>query len=313
MPTQRNADPRAWTADSIDEPASWNYPLPESCLGVLEQVSRDLRKSRQPVTETRLPESDCADGVRALRPVRTALETGRGFAVIEGLPGEPLSPADAQVLYWIVGQGLGRPAEQNVQGTLLYDVRDTGQEVTQGARFSVTKYESSFHTDNSFGTEVVDYVGLLCLQNAMAGGRSQVLSGYSLYEELLAQHPDVVTTLSQPFHIDRRGGVREGEAPTVEFPILERAGPDLFVRYLRYWIEAGHDKAGKPLGPARRKALDVLDEFLRRRHLRVEFDLKPGQMFFLNNRWILHNRTAFEDHAEPERRRHLVRLWLRGW
>ena len=36
----------------------------------------------------------------------------------------------------------------------------------------------------------------------------------------------------------------------------------------------------------------------------------PGDMQFLNNHWILHSRTAFEDFAEPERRRHLFRLWL---
>lgn len=35
-------------------------------------------------------------------------------------------------------------------------------------------------------------------------------------------------------------------------------------------------------------------------------------MLVTNNRWILHNRTAFEDHAEPELRRHYVRLWLDG-
>ena len=62
--------------------------------------------------------------------------------------------------------------------------------------------------------------------------------------------------------------------------------------------------------PAQINALDVLDRCLNRRELRVEFDLKPGDMYFINNRWTLHNRTAFEDHAEPERRRHLVRLWL---
>lgn len=312
MPTQPVADPRAWTASSIDDRASWYHPLPECFLHALEEVGKDPRRSRRPLTETRLPDSVRAECACALQPVHTALEAGRGFAVIEEPVGEPLSAEDAKILYWIVGQGLGRPAEQNIQGTLLYDVRDTGQELSQGARFSVTKYESSFHTDNSFGTEVVDYVGLLCLQNARAGGRSQVLSGYSLYGELLAHHPDVVAILSQPFHIDRRGGVREGETPTVQFPILQRDGRELFVRYLRYWIEAGHEKAGEPLGATRVRALDVLDEFLRRRDLRVEFDLKPGQMFVLNNRWILHNRTAFEDHAEPERRRHLVRLWLRA-
>jgi alpha-ketoglutarate-dependent taurine dioxygenase len=47
--------------------------------------------------------------------------------------------------------------------------------------------------------------------------------------------------------------------------------------------------------------------------LRVEFALEQGDLFFVNNRWILHNRTAFEDHPEAEQRRHLVRLWLRAW
>ena len=38
--------------------------------------------------------------------------------------------------------------------------------------------------------------------------------------------------------------------------------------------------------------------------------MAPGQMLFTNNRWILHNRTAFVDWPEPGRRRHYVRLWL---
>jgi alpha-ketoglutarate-dependent taurine dioxygenase len=81
-------------------------------------------------------------------------------------------------------------------------------------------------------------------------------------------------------------------------------------RYLRYWIEAGQEKAGRPLTAEQRRALDVLDEVLRDRDLRAEFALKPGDMFFVNNRWILHNRTAFEDDPDPDRRRYLVRLWL---
>src|SRR5438876_11448924 len=110
---------------------------------------------------------------------------------------------------------------------MLYDVRDTGQDVAQGARFSVTNYESSFHTDNSFGTDILDYVGLLCLQTAKAGGRSQVLSGFALYNELLARYRDDLAILSQPFHIDRRGGIRAGESPTIQFPVIEYSGRGL--------------------------------------------------------------------------------------
>ncbi|HKI16657.1 MAG TPA: TauD/TfdA family dioxygenase, partial [Isosphaeraceae bacterium] len=59
------------------------------------------------------------------------------------------------------------------------------------------------------------------------------------------------------------------------------------------------------------RALDALDRTLARSDLRVEFMLRPGDMLLINNRWLLHNRTAFEDHTEPALRRHYVRLWLR--
>jgi alpha-ketoglutarate-dependent taurine dioxygenase len=228
------------------------------------------------------------------------------------LPLERYSAAEAQALYWLLGQLLGSPMEQNVQGMLLYDVRDTGQDVKYGARFSVTNAESTFHTDNSFGAEVSDYVGLLCLRTAQAGGLNQVVSGYAVHDVLRAEHPDVLVTLSQPFHVDRRGGVNANESPTVRRPIIEWDGDELICRYLRYWIEAGHAKAGAPLTAAQVQAMDVLDDVLRRADVRVEFALEPGQVFFINNRWMLHNRTAFEDHPDPERRRHFVRLWLKA-
>jgi alpha-ketoglutarate-dependent taurine dioxygenase len=242
----------------------------------------------------------------ALRPAADALEHGRGFVVIQ-TPGCPYSDAQFTALYGLDGLGLGRPVQQNVQGTLLYDVRDTGQDVRYGARFSVTNAESSFHTDASFCDEVADYVGLLCLQPARAGGLSQVVSGRTAIEELAARRPEVLEVLRRPFHIDRRGGSRPGEAPTALFPVLSD-GP--VFRYLRFWIEAGQERVGQPLSAEQTEALDALDGVLRDGGLRVEFHLRRGEMFFLNNRWILHNRTAFEDFEEPQKRRHLVRLWL---
>jgi len=184
--------------------------------------------------------------------------------------------------------------------------------VQYGARFSVTNAESSFHTDNSFGSEVLDYVGLLCLRPARSGGLSQVVSGLSVHNVLREWHPEALATLYRPFHVDRRGGVRPGEAPTARAPVFEQHGRGLVLRYLRYWIHAGHEKAGVPLTAEQRAALDALDRAAADPALRAEFALRAGQIYFTNNRWILHNRTAFEDHAEPARRRHLVRLWLRG-
>ncbi len=264
------------------------------------------------MTDLRLSEADQAACARELQPAIVILENRCGFAVIDRLPLERYSTREAQALYWLIGQGLGRPMEQNVQGTLLYDVRDTGQDVAYGARFSVTNAESTFHTDNSFGPALADYVGLLCLKAARSGGLNQIVSGYAVHAELAEQRPDVLEILRQPFHVDRRGGVQPGEPPTVRFPIFAWDGSRLICRYLRYWIEVGQQKAKQPLTPAQIQALDVLDRVLSRPDFRAEFYLEPGQMLFVNNRWILHNRTMFEDHPEPERRRHYVRLWLQS-
>jgi alpha-ketoglutarate-dependent taurine dioxygenase len=276
----------------------------------LRSIAEARGRGDGPITGLRLDAGEKADLGAELAGARDELERGRGFVILDRLPVNRLDEREAIALYWLIGQLLGEPVAQNVQGTLLYDVRDSGQDVAKGARFSVTNYESSFHTDNSFGETVVDYVGLLCLKTARSGGVSQVVSGLAAVEVLRHEHPGALEALGRPFHVDRRGGVREGEMPTILRPVIELEGAEPLFRYLRYWIEAGHEKAGEPLSPDRRAALDRLDALLNRPALRAEFSLEPGQVYFINNRWILHNRTAFEDHPEPDRRRHLVRLWL---
>jgi alpha-ketoglutarate-dependent taurine dioxygenase len=306
MPTTSVPDRRAWRGDTLAGD-SWYYPLSDTCLAALTESLRDLPET---VTDLRVTERQRAACRECLEPVRRALESGSGVAILDRLPAERCSTREAQALYWLLGQVLGRPFEQNVQGTLLYDVRDTGQDVRSGVRYSVTNAETGFHTDNSFGAGICDYVGLLCLSDARKGGLSQLVSGYTVHEELRRHHPGELAVLYRSFHVDRRGGVRPGEGPTARVPVIERDGDELTYRYLRYWIHAGHEKAGEPLTPEQLRALDVLDGVLTRPELRIEFGLRPGQVLFTNNRWLLHSRTAFEDHPEPERRRHLVRLWL---
>jgi alpha-ketoglutarate-dependent taurine dioxygenase len=304
MPTLTDA--RIWRADTIDDRAAWYQTLSDRTLAALDEAIRE----RRPVTELRPCDALRAAAADDTRRALATLEYGRGFVII--VPGSPgrFAAADLPAVYWLVGSLLGPPVEQNVQGTLLYDVRDTGQDVRYGARFSVTNAESTFHTDSSFMDTVTDYVGLLCRNPARAGGRSQIVSGYAVQGELAARNPEVVKQLRRPFHVDRRGGLRPGDDPTVRFPVFGSDDRGLLIRYLRYWIEVGHEKAGAPLTAEQTAALDALDAAAAEPRMRVEFDMRPGEMLFVNNRWILHNRTAFEDFTEPERKRHLVRLWL---
>jgi alpha-ketoglutarate-dependent taurine dioxygenase len=308
--TDTKSDPRAWRANTIDRPESWYHFLSEPTLAALDRDLRGWKRESQPVTDLSASDGLRKAGAADRDRILSALENSRGFVVVTaGAPGQ-YSPADLTAVYWLVGQLLGRPFAQNVQGTLLYDVKDTGQDVRYGARFSVTNAESTFHTDNSFGDYVLDYVGLLCLNSAKSGGLSQLVSAFAVRDELRGQQPAALELLRQPFHVDRRGGLRPGEKPTAQFPVLGGDNNDLLVRYLRFWIEVGHEKAGDPLTGEQVNALDALDRVAAEPGLRVEFMLRPGEMLFANNRWLLHNRTGFEDHEEPAKKRHYVRLWL---
>ena len=42
----------------------------------------------------------------------------------------------------------------------------------------------------------------------------------------------------------------------------------------------------------------------------LEIDFEPGDIYYVYNHVILHARSAYEDWPEPERKRHLFRLWL---
>ena len=305
------SDERAWRTDSIDDSAAWHYPLSDEFLSNTERIIHEVRDNQLPITEIFRQATSSNNGGECLQPVLDALRLGRGFAIVNRVPIDGYDIEEAQSMYWMTGQYLGTPMEQNIEGTLLYDVRDTGENVTQGARFSVTNAESTFHNDNAFGEPLPDVVGLLCLRTAKSGGQSQLVSGYALHNELLENHPDTLETLYQHFYFDRRGQFRTGESPTSHFPVFQWSRGELTLRYLYYYILVGHERAGEPLTVEQRGALEVVEALLRRADFRVEFSLQPGQMLFTNNRWILHNRTAFEDDADPARRRHYVRLWLR--
>jgi len=65
-----------------------------------------------------------------------------------------------------------------------------------------------------------------------------------------------------------------------------------------------------PLTPLQVEALDVFDALLEDRALNLFMDFEPGDIQLLHNHQILHDRTGYVDWPEPERKRHLLRLWL---
>jgi len=76
-------------------------------------------------------------------------------------------------------------------------------------------------------------------------------------------------------------------------------------------VRKGYEVAGEDMDSALEDALDAVDEVCAAADLWYEAPLQRGQIQYLNNHEIGHYRSSFEDYDDPERKRHLYRLWHR--
>src|SRR6202023_651466 len=175
------------------------------------------------------------------------------------------------------------------------------------ARAYRNKQELSPHTDSC------DMVGLACMRNAKTGGVSQLTSAISVHNAMLEEGPEFLECLYRGYVFHRRGEEQPGELPYTPYrvPVYSNTDGQVSARYVRTYVEAGEAAAGRPMGEAELRVLDRFEEVTKRPELMLEFTLRPGEMYFINNYTILHARTAFQDGDAPEdARRHLLRLWL---
>ena len=43
----------------------------------------------------------------------------------------------------------------------------------------------------------------------------------------------------------------------------------------------------------------------------LKYDLKPGDMVFSDNHWVVHGRTSFEDYDDENLKRFMLRTWIK--
>ncbi|MBV9521486.1 MAG: TauD/TfdA family dioxygenase [Alphaproteobacteria bacterium] len=305
------AGSQAWTGATL-RPADWVVPLAPDCLGELRAALADIRRSPLPLLLLD-PRDFALDACRALMArVRRILDEGIMFAVLDRLPIEEMSREEGVKLYWLLASLLARPVAQKFDGTILYEVRDTGAKLKPGSgiRPTVTNVDLTFHNDNSYNEVPPDYVALFCQQKAKAGGISRVMSVYTIHNQLLAGSPELLERLYRPFWYDRHAEHAPGDPTTFAAPVFEYER-GLKGRFALLEIRAGYTLRGEAIDPPGAAALAAIEGVFSRPELRVELAFEPGQIQIVNNRTTGHARTEFVDHPEAERKRHLVRLWLR--
>jgi alpha-ketoglutarate-dependent taurine dioxygenase len=307
----------AWQGADLANPEAYTFRLLPAVLAEFHRALRRIRDAGRDIPALSPADFPAPSFRETAEKMRAELESGRGFGVITGLPIDSYTEAEAAILYWGIATWLGMPIPQNARHEYLFSVRDEGYDFHReygaaGVRISRTAAAIEFHTDSSaaYAGYTPDIVSLLALQTARSGGMTALVSAQTVHNILRAERPDCLERLYAPYYFDRRAELLPGQSETIQAPVFS-CGDALAIRYFRFNLLKGHETAGVPLTPADLEAIEALEEVCRREPLAVSFQMRRGDMQFVNNRFILHSRTAFEDHADPERRRHFLRLWLR--
>ena len=308
---QRHVDEAAaWTAEEAwRERRSWERGLSRREYRELEDATARILDSPLQLEEAN-SELDPRDWLSPqllhdFQGIRRELLRGRGFALIRNVPVD-LCKEQKAVVGLLLGRSFGQLRPQNKHGHLLGHVQDLGlNPMNPSVRIYATKAAQPPHTDSA------DIVGLLCCQPAIEGGLTSFASSVSIFRELEAECPRLATLLTQPFFVDRKGEVPEGEAPFYELAIYHRTPREgrmvcicdrSFITAAQRWDEVPR------LTPEQELALDALEAKATSDHLRVDMMLEPGDFQLLHSHQTLHFRSEFRD--DPEKPRHLLRLWM---
>ena len=307
MPSGPVSGPAVWYGRDLQPRTDWIRHFSAAELAELDAAVRSFRAGGTPLTEISPGTFPLPALGKSLAGILKEMLEGRGFAMLRGFPVDRYTREEQAIAYLGLGSWFGRARSQNAKGHLLGHVKDLGLSIADPkVRYYQTNRKLEYHTDS------VDVVGLLCLKTARSGGESFIASSMTLYNEVLARRPDLLPALFEPFPTDRRGEVPEGMQPWFDMPIFHWHAGRLTCIYVRQYIESAQQlfPQAKRLSKAQFEAMDLLDELVNDPQIHLSMAFLPGDMQFLHNHQILHSRNDFENWPEPERHRHLLRLWL---
>lgn len=299
--------PWVWEGERLRDETSWSHELTAAEILDLESAAAGAReldpdRSSWVVDDFELPVLG-----PSVERWKQDLEDGRGFVLVRGLPVDRLGLEQAADMYWGIGLHLGTAVSQNAAGDLIGHVRDTGDDPADpSVRLYKTRARQAFHVDGA------DIIGLLCLRESLSGGESLIASSAAVHNEILRRRPDLVDRLYDEFcwHNHQQAGPDGPDHFRV--PLCSSRAGRLRFAFAGWYIREAQELASvPPMTPDQVAVIDLFDEISEDPRVHLAMDFRPGDMQFLNNSVLLHSREEYVDHPEPDRRRHLLRLWLR--
>ncbi len=304
VPLRPIVDPAGWEPEELLAADDWSYRFSDDDVAEIAEAVEAVRRAGVALVDLQARDFPLPRLGALLRDVRSELLHGRGIAVLRGLPVARMGRDWSATAYLGLGVHIGKPNSQNAFGHLLGHVRDFGRDYEDP---NYRGYQSAatieFHCDHS------DFVGLLCMQPAKSGGESRVASAVTLYNRMVAARPDLVEALMGDFYFTRHGEIPPGADPWKIQPVIGFADGYFSARGASHYIFKAQSIPGVPKLTERQ--LDAL-KYYREVVAQCAVDLvfEQGDIQLLHNNVMQHSRRAFTDWPEPERKRHLYRLWL---
>ncbi|MGI9408513.1 MAG: TauD/TfdA family dioxygenase [Hyphomicrobiaceae bacterium] len=301
--------PVAWYGPAMAEERSWIYRLSEHEIQEIEQALAGLPSEMCQARQFSRKDFPLPNFGNELTSLLEHIQSGRGFALIRGLPLDRWSREQIEAVYWGIGSYFGEPISQNAEGQLIAEVTNRGQSYENNTNDRGYRSRDRLHPH----VDTSDVTALLCLQPAKSGGHSSIASSLTVLNELLERHPEHIERLASGYHHDLRG-----EGPTRKIEEVTHNRIPVFSAFegktsccLNYKImKSAHDKVGEPFVAEDEAALGDLVDIALSESVRLDMQLERGDIQLVNNYVLLHWRTEFEDWPEPERRRCLLRMWL---
>lgn len=299
----------AWRGSELSKsPSTWQFRLTPLQNQELRQVAEKLAstKSDNDLRNLKPADAPLPSLEQELMEWSDQLEDGRGFILLRGLEVDKWPTRVTEAAYLALGCHLGVFVSQNSDGDLLGNIKDDGSDPNDPTvRLYRTREPQPFHVDGS------DAVGLLCLKTAKSGGKSSIVSSVSIYNEVVRRKPHLEKLMHELYYFDSYGQHKPGEDPWFKLPLFIGSKDNFRMFYIPWYITKCQQNPAAPrLRPEQVELLNLIDELAASDELRLDMDFQPGDIQLLSNRVILHAREGYEDWPEPERKRHLLRLWI---
>ena len=300
-------DPSVWHGKDMAARRDWVVTVTPADLAEIDAALRHAKAGGRTLFDQRREDFPLDGLAEKLIALQGDLEGGRGFALLRGLPVDRYDEETLRTLFWGIGNHLGTPESQDRAGNRLHDVRDTGKAFT--ASDTVRDYQTdaaiTFHNDGA------DIFMLFCLGAGRRGGESLLVSAVAVFNEIVRRRPDLAELLQEPcWYMDTRGQRRDGVRYQV-MPIYTWWNGQLTTNYKNSLMHAAQrfDDV-PPFSPAQLETLDLLGKICADPAFCLRFEMQPGDIQIANNYATFHGRTKYEDFADPEKRRHMLRMWL---